>query len=42
MFGFNLECIDFKVNDIGFNSNKQTDNLIAYVDHCFKVKNKGT
>lgn len=38
-----LECIDFAINDTNNNNNnKQTDSLIAYVDHCFKVKNKGT
>ena len=36
-----LECIDFTINDVN-NNNKITDSLIAYVDHCFKVKNKGT
>ena len=38
-----LECIDFSNEEENNNiNNKQIDSLIAYVDHCFKVKNKGT
>ena len=37
-----LECIDFSNEEENNNiNNKQIDSLIAYVDHCFKVKNKG-
>ena len=32
-----LCCINFDVLD-----NKENDNLLAFVDHCFKIKNKGT
>ena len=35
-----IECIDFKTK---YNeSNNKSDSLIAYIDHCFKIKNKGT
>ena len=38
-----IECIEFNIeekeNDI---LNKKSDSLIAYIDHCFKIKNKGT
>ena len=35
-----IECIDFKTK---YNeSNNKSDLLIAYIDHCFKIKNKGT
>ena len=38
-----IECIEFnreeKENDI---INKKSDSLIAYIDHYFKIKNKGT
>ena len=38
-----LECIDFSIEEEDKNkNNKQMDSLIAYVDHCFKIKNKGT
>ena len=38
-----LECIDFSIEEEDKNkNNKQKDSLIAYVDHCFKIKNKGT
>ena len=36
-----IECIDFSIEDEK-NNNKQIEPLIAYIDHCFKVKNKGT
>ncbi len=32
-----LCCINFDVLN-----NKENDNLLAFVDHCFKIKNKGT
>ena len=32
-----LCCINFDILD-----NKENDNLLAFVDHCFKIKNKGT
>ena len=35
-----LECIDF--NEKENKNNNKNDSLIAYIDHCFKVKNKGT
>ena len=35
-----IECIDFKSNEDDINN--KSDSLIAYIDHCFKVKNKGT
>jgi selenocysteine-specific elongation factor len=35
-----IECIDFKSNEDDINI--KSDSLIAYIDHCFKVKNKGT
>ena len=35
-----IECIDFKTK---YNeNNNKSDSLIAYIDHCFKIKNKGT
>ena len=38
-----IECIEFNIeekeNDILI---KKSDSLIAYIDHCFKIKNKGT
>ena len=36
-----IECIDFtsKYNE---EINTKSDSLIAYIDHCFKIKNKGT
>lgn len=34
-----LECIDFSIEEEDKNkNNKQMDSLIAYVDHCFKIK----
>ena len=36
-----IECIEF--NNIEDNEiNNKNDSLIAYIDHCFKIKNKGT
>ena len=35
-----IECIDFNSNEDDINN--KSDSLIAYIDHCFKVKNKGT
>ena len=35
-----IECIDFNTKDNEIN--QKSDSLIAYIDHCFKVKNKGT
>ena len=35
-----IECIDFNIKDNEIN--QKSDSLIAYIDHCFKVKNKGT
>ena len=35
-----IECIDFN-NEENDKDNK-SESLIAYIDHCFKVKNKGT
>ena len=36
-----IECIGF--NNIEDNEiNNKNDSLIAYIDHCFKIKNKGT
>ena len=35
-----IECIDFNSNEDAINN--KSDSLIAYIDHCFKVKNKGT
>ena len=37
-----LECIDFSIEENKNINNKQAESLIAYIDHCFKVKNKGT
>ena len=36
-----IECIEF--NGVEDNEiNNKNDSLIAYIDHCFKIKNKGT
>jgi len=35
-----IECIDFNTEEDEVNT--KSDSLIAYIDHCFKVKNKGT
>ena len=35
-----IECIDFNTEENEVNI--KSDSLIAYIDHCFKVKNKGT
>ena len=35
-----IECIDFNTEEDEVNN--KSDSLIAYIDHCFKVKNKGT
>lgn len=34
-----IECIDFTLNE---NILDKSDSLIAFIDHCFKIKNKGT
>ena len=34
-----IECIDFTLNE---NISDKSDSLIAFIDHCFKIKNKGT
>ena len=36
-----LESIEFNIEQESDLDNK-TDSLIAYIDHCFKIKNKGT
>ena len=34
-----IECIDFTLNE---NISDKSNSLIAFIDHCFKIKNKGT
>ena len=36
-----LECIEFNIEQENDIENKN-ESLIAYIDHCFKIKNKGT
>ena len=36
-----LECIEFNIEEENDIDNKN-ESLIAYIDHCFKIKNKGT
>ena len=37
-----IECIEFNIEEKENDINKKTESLIAYIDHCFKIKNKGT
>ena len=36
-----IECIDF-ISENNEEINTKSDSLVAYIDHCFKIKNKGT
>jgi len=37
-----IECIEFNIEEKENDINKKNESLIAYIDHCFKIKNKGT
>ena len=37
-----MECIEFNIEEKENDINKKNESLIAYIDHCFKIKNKGT
>ena len=37
-----IECIQFNIEEKENDINKKNESLIAYIDHCFKIKNKGT